>query len=358
MKKKNNFSWNLDILSHHGILGQRKGVRNGPPYPLDYDRHSDRQKQAAKDGGFQLGKSSGRYTTAAGTSDYIKSLVKSGNAKVRDLDKYAKGLNKWRPNDTSDWIETALTNSHDNAWEERIELALDDNLNIATGDNVKEYRSYNVAEMMRDNPHLLKNFSDERNSAHARGQITDEDLISCNPGYGKPGTTQNCTKSSAAIEAMQRGYNVQAGRQTYPSSSDALSHWFKGAKQIQLDTDVAEDAIKSFGKKTSGEIGIRYPDGITGHAMHWTVDDSGNFEIQDGQNARRFSSLSSMMSEYGADSSRGVDVTRLDNCEMNYEAMAQDSVYRVAANEQSYSRDTGYATYIQNRVTGKVVRNW
>lgn len=37
MTKKNNYSWNLDInyLSHHGIKGQKRGVRNGPPYPIE-----------------------------------------------------------------------------------------------------------------------------------------------------------------------------------------------------------------------------------------------------------------------------------------------------------------------------------
>ena len=33
-------------LNHHGILGQRKGVRNGPPYPLNPGRHSASEKKA------------------------------------------------------------------------------------------------------------------------------------------------------------------------------------------------------------------------------------------------------------------------------------------------------------------------
>ena len=28
------FTFNEDALSHHGIEGQKWGVRNGPPYPL------------------------------------------------------------------------------------------------------------------------------------------------------------------------------------------------------------------------------------------------------------------------------------------------------------------------------------
>ena len=33
-------------LAHHGILGQRWGKRNGPPYPLDPQSHSPSEKKA------------------------------------------------------------------------------------------------------------------------------------------------------------------------------------------------------------------------------------------------------------------------------------------------------------------------
>ena len=34
-----------DELSHHGIKGQKWGVKNGPPYPLDYEDHSSAEKR-------------------------------------------------------------------------------------------------------------------------------------------------------------------------------------------------------------------------------------------------------------------------------------------------------------------------
>lgn len=33
-------------IEHHGIKGQRWGVKNGPPYPLDYEQHNSREKKA------------------------------------------------------------------------------------------------------------------------------------------------------------------------------------------------------------------------------------------------------------------------------------------------------------------------
>lgn len=35
-----------DYLAHHGILGQKYGVRNGPPYPLDAKAHSAAERKA------------------------------------------------------------------------------------------------------------------------------------------------------------------------------------------------------------------------------------------------------------------------------------------------------------------------
>lgn len=30
----NDYTFDLDFLSHHGVQGQKWGVKNGPPYPL------------------------------------------------------------------------------------------------------------------------------------------------------------------------------------------------------------------------------------------------------------------------------------------------------------------------------------
>lgn len=45
MNKSYKIKYQNESLSHHGILGQKWGKRNGPPYPLDYEDHSSSQKK-------------------------------------------------------------------------------------------------------------------------------------------------------------------------------------------------------------------------------------------------------------------------------------------------------------------------
>jgi hypothetical protein len=42
------FTFKDDSLEHHGIDGQKWGVRNGPPYPLAAGDHSAAEKRAMK----------------------------------------------------------------------------------------------------------------------------------------------------------------------------------------------------------------------------------------------------------------------------------------------------------------------
>ena len=62
----------IDILmNHHGVLGQKHGVKNGPPYPLEEGDHSSSEESAAKKAGISVGTSSGK-----GSLDKVESSTK------------------------------------------------------------------------------------------------------------------------------------------------------------------------------------------------------------------------------------------------------------------------------------------
>lgn len=67
---------NYDI-NHHGILGQKWGKQNGPPYPLGSGDHSAAEKRA----GWKKSLSSGAKTAAKAAGKAVKATAKTG-AKV------------------------------------------------------------------------------------------------------------------------------------------------------------------------------------------------------------------------------------------------------------------------------------
>ena len=70
-------------LQHHGIKGQKWGVRNGPPYPLDASDHSAAEKKAAKGGSKKLSTS---------TSDISKKKATPSKSSILRNKKVAGGM--------------------------------------------------------------------------------------------------------------------------------------------------------------------------------------------------------------------------------------------------------------------------
>ena len=77
-----------DTLQHHGILGQRWGKRNGPPYPLSGGAHSQREKKHGTKGWSIEAKNE--------STGISKSKNKDSNSSVkysrRELEKYRKNI--------------------------------------------------------------------------------------------------------------------------------------------------------------------------------------------------------------------------------------------------------------------------
>lgn len=309
---------NYTELYHYGVKGMKWGVRR---YQDKTGRLTAAGKQHVKD---------------RKINKKIEEYINSGKAHVDNLGHYTvAGLTTMTTASGEKYV-SGLISGHDFDWQE-----------VTNYSDVGGYRS--PASVIKDNPNAHQFGADDPITyAHNKGQITERDLQECNPGFGKPGTTQNCAKCSADLELRMRGYGVSAGRQSYPSSADAMSLWFKDAERVDYESDFAEEALRSYGRKTSGTISIQYPGGNGGHAMHWTNDDDGNFSIQDGQNGRVFSSVRDMMETYGADTSAGVSTFRLDNCEPDWDMLEQDSVIRRASS----------AGKVRNKFSGKIVDTW
>lgn len=76
----------MEYLEHHGILNQKWGHRNGPPYPLSKGAHSSGEKSAAKAAGIKVGGDSGKGA--------ITNIKKFGSRSKSSPDKPQKAAKK------------------------------------------------------------------------------------------------------------------------------------------------------------------------------------------------------------------------------------------------------------------------
>lgn len=76
-------------LYHHGILGQRKGQRNGPPYPLSRSQHSSTEKRLAK-----ISSSRGAKVAQKAAVKAYKNKVKTLNANKKKADQQKREQEK------------------------------------------------------------------------------------------------------------------------------------------------------------------------------------------------------------------------------------------------------------------------
>lgn len=313
----------LDELRHHGIKGMKWGVRR-------YQNKDGTLTAAGRE----------RYSKDRRYKRTIEKYAKSGKAYTDNFEEREVGLTTMVTK-TGEKYVSGLIHGHDFDWQEKVNYDIDEW-------DIHGLKS--TAEILKDHPdaHTFVK-GDAIWDYKDQGKIHPYTLKHCNPYFGDAGTTQNCAKCSATLEIASRGYDINAGRQTYPSSADSMSFWFNNAKRVEYDSDSVQDALTSYGPKTSGTIDICYPGGNGGHAMHWTVDNTGKFEIQDGQNGRRFDSVEEMMNTYGADKNAKIGTYRLDNCDINWDALASDSVI---------TRRESKASKVRNRITGQVVDRW
>lgn len=316
----------MSYLRHYGVKGMKWGVRR-------YQDYNGKLTAAGKE----------RQAKNRRYKKTVEQYAIKGKAFTEKLSDYSVGeLNTMtRPN--GEKFVSGLVAGHDFDWQEVV--------NFSQSPVGEGY--HNLAEVLkvdpgfkRIDPNSNNPYNKSATEARSKGRLADWQVEMVNPGFGAQGTTQNCAKCSAALELALKGFEVYAGRQTYPSSIDASSYWFKGAERVDYTSDSVQSALQSYGPKTSGTIGIQYPTG-GGHLMHWTNDSDGVFQIQDGQNGKTFSSVDEMMDAYGGDRDKPLSTFRLDNCEPDWDHMASDSVIRLP-----------WDSKVKNKWTGKIVDTW
>ena len=244
-----------DQLMHHGIKGQKWGVRNGPPYPIKEGQHSLREQTASGD------KKAGGLLEAYAVA-YLAALALSVTLAPLAVKKADERKSK--------------------EYEE---------------DYYGQRKIKNLSDAPRIDPSSMS---------------MDEHMKSINPDYPDMGATQNCMFCTTAMAMRMKGYDVQAEKCPDGWSSNNLKNTFNNFKSETPKAKSAAQLNNYLASQGDGAYGnlIVYWTGGGGHSMFYHVD-NGQVNIYDTQanKKREIRELS------GVTVMSAAEVVRLDNCE-------------------------------------------
>lgn len=250
-------------IEHHGIKGQKWGKRNGPPYPLDAEDHSAREKKA----GWRRSLDSKKHIS--------QHAEKKQGFKLSDKQKkYLK-------------IGAAVAVAG---------LAMYGAYKLSGGGIVQG------EALNRSNLHKYL-------SSHIKSMSPEDHIRAINPYFGLNSKFRvNCARCTAAYDLRKRGYDVTAGMVGHNGTSlTDVRYWYQDPatgkprpfSSIVLpsalnlsDTrenyeDVVKNVLESFGDGARGHFFGEYSKQRTGHDIIWEIR-NGKVCFMDAQNGKVF----------------------------------------------------------------------
>ena len=226
-------------LYHHGIKGQKWGVLNGPPYPLNASDKSASEKRL----------SSNKKTN-----------------KVSKLDNSIKGWDDLDPDTQSVILGfSALTFSALSS--KLLNKAVNKLASKKCDKKLEDLYSNRDIEKLEDIPKLKKKMS------------TEENMKKVNPDYPDSGTTTNCMLCTTAMAMREKGYDVQANKNFdnvgyFEENIDKL--WSSEGSFKKIKTWKSKNIIRTLEKESDGSYGnltVFWKLG-GGHSVFWKKEGS------------------------------------------------------------------------------------
>lgn len=332
----NNYYWSLSdddylthysFIAHHGILGQKWGVRRYQDKSGKLTAEGKKHKHEFED------KSQSNTLARDRVVEKLKSTATVGGiglaaavAAVAALPITGGGSAVAIPHSTL-LAATGIVSSASNA----VALISGD-MNASAADK-KEKKFQEERE---------KNPIDKKTGFHKKTteMTPDEDMERVNPAFKNwdQNTKSNCVLCSMSFELRRRGYDVQANKATSGYDQNELTKdWFTGAKHTEAKGSIQDhelmhrnfildksrqkemiddtlSTIKAQKDGARGTLGIIWNGTASGHSIAYAVE-NGEVTIYDTQSNEKFKG-DKAAEKYLKQTSR-VDITRLDNCKLN-----------------------------------------
>ena len=255
-------------LYHHGIKGQKWGVRNGPPYPLGSDQKSSSEKKANNQ---TPGKNvpptkverilkNIAYTTIdtlllnVPTAIRLIKYTRRNRIENKYLDEEAEKLSI-----TTRELKEPYTKEH---CEEKVKILYE----------------HSEIKKLKD----LSKIPDEENT-------TERNVKVVNPDYPKPGSTLNCTFCTVAMAMREKGFDVKASKTAHCWYSDVITQTAFKASHEKLNAKNKEEFLSNLAKLGDGAYGdlsVNWDLG-GGHSVFFK-NENGKTYIYDGQSGDKY----------------------------------------------------------------------
>jgi hypothetical protein len=258
-------------LYHHGILGQKWGKRNGPPYPLNASAHSSAENKVG----------------------WKKSLKSSSGKQTETRAKSKKG-------EASGSVAAYLA-----VYLGITALSFSPVLIAAAADSVSRGKA--KLKEHREDKLRTKLKKDEKTGLPLKKKEMSpkEDIKHINPGFknGEKDTTMNCPFCVTAYELRRRGFDVRAGKTEKGRFDEDIEKFYKEKKKFKYaelpgkdkeHAPTAKDISKTMddtllhnsGDGTRGTVKVIWKYGGA-HVFNYDIKD-GKVHYYDGQNGKEY----------------------------------------------------------------------